>query len=341
MSFKRILVFNVNWLGDVLFSTPLIRNIRYNFPKSYIACAIPPRVYEVLKGNPHIDELILFDERERQSSFGEKLNFVRLLKFKRFEVVFLLHRSFTRAFLCWLAGIPNRIGYSTFKRKFLLTQKISPVDRDSLHRIDYYLNIIEKAGLKVYDRYLEFFVEEKDIIFVEELLKKHNIVSSDFLVGINPGGNWLPKRWPKEYWAELIDKLIREFSYKVIITGGAKDLSLAEEIKSLTLEKPFVFAGKLTLKQFASLCKRLDLFISADSGPLHIANTMKTKRIIALFGPTSLVSTAPYPLERVKILKKQIPCKIPCYNVNCKDNQCMKLITPHDVIEKIKEFNLS
>ncbi|MCX7661620.1 MAG: glycosyltransferase family 9 protein, partial [Candidatus Omnitrophica bacterium] len=220
MAEKKILIFNVNWLGDVLFSTATIRNIRYNFPESYIGCIIPPRAYEVLKGNPHIDEIILFDEKERQSSIKEKINFVRLLKFKKFNMVFLLHRSFTRAFLCWLAGIPERIGYATLKRRFILTKGIPAIDRDSLHRIDYYLNIIEKAGLKVYDRYLEFFVEEKDIDFVKGILEKQNIRDSDFLVGLNPGGNWAPKRWPEEYWAKLADRLIEEFSFKVIITGG-------------------------------------------------------------------------------------------------------------------------
>ncbi|MCX7661642.1 MAG: glycosyltransferase family 9 protein, partial [Candidatus Omnitrophica bacterium] len=131
------------------------------------------------------------------------------------------------------------------------------------------------------------------------------------------------------------------FSFKVIITGGPQDIDLAEKIKSLMLEKPFILAGRLNLKQFASLCKRLDLFISADSGPLHIANTVNTKRIIALFGPTSLVNTSPYPLDRVKILKKEIDCRIPCYNLNCKDNQCMKRIRPEDVIQKLEEFDLT
>lgn len=93
MQTKRILIFNVNWLGDVLFSTAAIRNIRYNYPKSFIACIIPSRCYHVLKDNPHLDEIIIFDEKERHRSIFAKLKFVRFLKKKRFDTVFLLHRS--------------------------------------------------------------------------------------------------------------------------------------------------------------------------------------------------------------------------------------------------------
>ena len=158
-----------------LFSTATLRNIRRNYPDSFIACIIPSRCYPILKGNPHLDELIIFDEKERQRSSLAKLRFVQLLKTKKFDVVFLLHRSFTRALICRLAGIPQRIGYYTKKRGFLLTKRIAPVGRDTLHRIDYYLNIIEKAGLRVKDRYLEFFIDDTDVKFVEDFLNKKSI----------------------------------------------------------------------------------------------------------------------------------------------------------------------
>lgn len=336
MKSKRILIFNVNWLGDVLFSTATIRNIRRNFPDGFIACVIPSRCYPVLKGNPHLDEIIIFDEGDRHKGVLDKLNFVKLLKSKRFDAVFLLHRSFSRALICRLAGIPERIGYYTKKRGFLLTKKIIAPKANTLHRIDYYLNIIEKAGLKVEDRYPEFFISEEDQKFVKDFLIKESIGKNDFLVVVNPGGNWLPKRWPKEHWASLSDRLIAEFNSKVIITGGPQDIKLAKEIESLMREKPIIACGVLNLKQLGALCSRPDLFITADSGPLHIANAIGAKKIIAIFGPTSPDITGPYPVKNVFILQKDVGCKVPCYVVNCKDNRCMKAISVDDVIEKIK-----
>src|SRR3989338_4850837 len=115
---KRILIFNVNWLGDVLFSTATIRNIRRNFPDSFIACVIPSRCYPILKDNPHLDEIIIFDEKDRHRGVLSKLDFVKSLREKKFDTVFLLHRSFRRALICRLAKIPQRFGYYTRKRGF-------------------------------------------------------------------------------------------------------------------------------------------------------------------------------------------------------------------------------
>jgi len=146
MKNKRVLIFNVNWLGDVLFSTAVIRNIRRNYPDSYIACVIPGRCGLILEGNPNLDEVILFDEKGKDKGVFAQLRFIRLLAAKKFDTVFLLHRSASRAFICYLAGIPERVGHYTKKRGFLLTKNIMPPERDSLHRIDYYLNVVEGAG---------------------------------------------------------------------------------------------------------------------------------------------------------------------------------------------------
>lgn len=338
METKRIFIFNVNWLGDVLFSTATIRNIRLNFPDSFIACTIPSRCYLILKDNPHLDEIIVFDEKDRHRGTLAKLRFAKFLKNERFDTGFLLHRSFTRALICRLAGIPERIGYYTKKRGFLLTKGITPPAKDTLHRIDYYLNIIEKAGLKVEDRYPEFFISESDQEFVKDFLNKQLIHKDDFLVLINPGANWLPKRWPKEYWAKISDRLMTKFKAKVIITGSHQDLSLTKEIQELMKEKPIIASGLFNLKQFSALCKRIDLFITADTGPLHIANASGAKKIIALFGPTSPLITGPYPEKNVIILQKKVGCKIPCYIKNCKDNHCMKVILPEEVLEEIRKI---
>ncbi|MBP7216042.1 MAG: lipopolysaccharide heptosyltransferase II [Candidatus Omnitrophica bacterium] len=338
MNSQRILIFNVNWLGDVLFSTATIRNLRRRFPEGYIACIIPSRCYPVLKGNPCLDEIIIFDEKDRHRGIMAKLAFIRQLKRKKFDTVFLLHRSFTRAFICWLAGIPQRIGYAAKRRGVLLTHKIPPLNPDSLHRIDYYLTVIEKAGVRPEDRFLDFYYSQEDEYAAAAFLKKHLPERADFLVGINPGGNWLPKRWPPKYWARLADLLIGTLKAEVVITGSPDDFVLGQTIQSLMRQKAINACGALSLKQSAALFKKLDVFVSADSGPLHIANAVKTKKIIALFGPTSVEITAPFPLQNVVIMKKPHTCRLPCYEVGCPDNRCMQAITPEEVFEKIAAF---
>lgn len=321
-----------------MFSTAAIRNIRRNFPDSFIACVVPGRCYPVLKGNPYLDEVVIFDERDRDRGIMAKIDFIRLLRLKDFDTVFLLHRSFSRALICFLAGIPERIGYATKKRTLLLTKKITPSHPDSMHRIDYYLNIIERSGLRAEDRFLEFFTSEEDLDFVDGFLKNNGIGADEFLVGINPGGNWPPKRWPNVYWARLADSLIDEFGVKVIITGSSQDIKDASEISRGMKHKPIVACGALNLKQLGALCKRLGLFITADTGPLHIANAVGAKKIIALFGPTSVNITGPYPAANVVILQKEVGCKIPCYQLNCQDNRCMKAISVEDVLNEARKI---
>ena len=333
---ERILIFNVNWLGDALFSTATIRNIRANHPDDFIACIIPPRCLAVLEGNIHLDEVIIFDEKGKHRNPWEKLKFISYLRKKKFDKVFLLHRSMSRALLAWLAGIPERIGYYTSKRGFLLTKSIMAPAVESMHRIDYYLNIIKQAGLAVSDRHTEFFVKQEDIKAVEEFLIKNSITEDDFIAGINPGGNWGPKRWPLENFAKLADNLADEFKAKIIITGSEKDVELAEEIRQDMRHGAVLACGKLTLKQFAVLANILNIFVSSDSGPMHIANAVGARKIFALFGPTDPQLTGPYPQENVVIVRKNSACKIPCYKVDCRDNLCMKNITPEDVMVEVR-----
>lgn len=330
---KRVLIFNVNWLGDVLFSTAAIRNIRRNFPHSFISCIVPSRCYPVLKGNPNLDEILIFDEKDRHKGIFQRFEFVRTLRMRDFDIVFLLHRSFSRALMCRLAGIPERIGHYTRKRGFLLTKKIIPPHRDSLHRIDYYLDIIERAGFKVEDRYTEFFYSDSDEKCVKEYLKANLVKEDDPVVVINPGGNWLSKRWPKELWSNVCDRLAEELGAKIVITGGHNDLSLAGQIKDRMKSKPIIACGVFNIKQLAALSKQSSIFITADTGPLHIANSVGAKKIIAIFGPTSPQITGPYPLKNVVILQKDVGCKIPCYELKCRDNRCMKAVTPDDVVK--------
>lgn len=292
----------------------------------------------MLKENPNLDEIIIFDEKDRHKGVFTQLDFVRQLKDRKFDTVFLLHRSFSRALICRLAGIARRIGYSTHKRAFLLTDKIPMPKKDTMHRIDFYLNIIEKAGLRIEDRYTEFFISDEDIKSVEGFLNKRRVTKGDFLVAINPGGNWLPKRWPREYWSQLADKLISSFGAKVIIAGSHNDLSLAQHIKDKMEGNPLVACGAFNIKQLGALAKRADIFITADTGPLHIAGAVGTKNIIAIFGPTSPQITGPSHFKNVILLQKDVGCKIPCYEVKCKDNRCMKAITPDEVFKQVEDI---
>lgn len=333
----NILIIEVNWLGDVLFSTPAIKALRKKYPDSYIACLIVPRVREVLENNPNVNELIINDEEGIHKGFLGKARLVSELKKKKFDMAILFHRSFTRAALTYWAGIPQRAGYSTWKRRFLLTHAIPMPEKDSLHRVEYYLNIVEPLGCDTAEKYYELFTTEDDNRFIETLFFEQGIAMRDFVVCLNPGGNWNPKRWPKEHFAQLADILMSEYQAKIIFSGSQNDVLLIKEITGLMQLQPIVAAGKISLNQSAGLFKKVDLVISADSGPLHIAASVGAN-VLALFGPTSPVITGPIGKGKIIVLQKDVECGVPCYDTRCVDNRCMQDITVEEVISAVKEF---
>lgn len=316
-----------------MFSTPFIRAIRERYPDSFIATLVVPRCVSILKNNPRLDEVIIFDEDGEHRGFWGKLSLIRLLRSKHFDTAFFLHRSFTRTLLCWLGGIPERIGYYTKKRAMLLTKSITPPE-GPLHRIEYFLNIARDIGIKTENKDYEFFPSPEDKDYINALFAKNALEKRDFLVVINPGGNWNLKRWPKENFARLAGRLIKDYQAKVIITGAAKDISLAEGIAGLMQERPLILCGKTTLGQLAALMARVGLLISNDSGPMHIALSQKAK-VVCLFGPTSPKITGPYGKGDYTVIQKDVGCETPCYQLDCKDNRCMKAISVDDVLQAI------
>jgi len=317
-------------------STASIRAIKKAYPESYLACMVPKRCVEVLSGNPNLDEIIVFDEKDTHKWLFAQIRFILELKKKKFDIAFLFHRSFTRALIPFLAGIPQRIGYCTKKRGMLLTRKIA-LPQDDIHRLDYYLNIPESYGVKSDGRYYEFFISDDDREFIDIKLKELGVKKNDFVVVINPGGNWAPKRWPKGNFAALSDRLINELGAKIIISGADKDVELANEISAMMLTKPLILAGKTNLKQLGALMESADLVISADSGPMHIAAAMGTD-LIALFGPTKATLTGPLGKGKIAIIQPEVGCEIPCYKENCPRNRCMEAISPDYVFQEVKRL---
>lgn len=331
---KRILIVNVNWVGDVIFSTPFIRSVRDTYPDSHIACLLHPRCYDVLKDNPRINEIIIYDEELAHRGLLGKLRLVMKLRKKRFDTAFLLHRSFTKALLTFLAGIGERIGYPSKRRAWLLTKVVDEPDED-IHKVEYFLNIAYNAGIIPKSRSYEFFITDAHRRAVDGFLKHSGVMQGDAIVVLCPGGNWDPKRWPKENFARLGDKLTERFGAKIIISGAKKDVQLADDIRKLMEWTPIVSAGKTNLGELGALFERASAVVANDSGPMHLAVAMKANTI-ALFGPTSPHLTGPYGEGNYRVIVKQEECEVPCYDLSCTDNRCMHAIKVEDVVGEIE-----
>lgn len=333
---KRILIVNVNWVGDVLFSTPFIRAVREANPGAYIACLLHPRCKDMLDGNPRLNEIIIYDEEGVHRSLLGKWRLVRELRLKKFDTAFLLHRSFTKALIVYCAGIRERIGYPTKQRGGLLTKIVEEPDED-LHKVEYFLNIARAAGIEPKDTSYEFFIKDSDRRSTREFLKKEGVTDQDFVVVLCPAGNWGPKRWPRENFARLADELSEKFDAKIVLSAGPNDTALVQDIKSVMAASPVAAAGKTDLHQLGALLERANLVIANDTGPMHMAVAVGTKTI-ALFGPTSAALTGPYGKGDYRVISKNTECEVPCYDMDCSDNRCMAAITVEDVLNEVSQM---
>jgi len=334
---KNILVVNVNWIGDAIFSTPVFRALRQCYPGATIVCLAVPRVVPVLEACPDIDEVIVYDEKGRHRWPWGKLALILRLRRFHFDVAFLLHRSWTRALLVYLSGASRRVGYDLKRLGRLLTRKV-PCPGGEIHRSDYYLRIVESYGVPVTDRCTRLVPTDQSRDDIRRQMQSEGVGDQDFLVVLNTGGNWPLKQWPPESFAAVIRLLAQDSSLhiRIVLPGAPKDLDRARAIQHLAGGVPcLILAGQTSLPQVFALMERADLVISADSGPLHIASSVGTETI-AIFGPTCPEITGPRGEGHGVVLRKDLDCnRRACYRLDCPDNRCMQAVRPEEVVREV------
>ncbi len=332
---KRILIVNVNWLGDTLFATPFIRAVRERYPNSYIAILTHPRCYEILEGNPNINEIIIYDEKKQHKGLLRRFSIVAYLRSKRFDTAFILRKSLSRTLLLLFSKIPMRVGYRSKRAGFLLTKKVD-IPPKRMHKVEYFLNLGKAVGIESSNKNYQITISENDIKKAEKILSDNGVGDKNF-VALNPGGNWGPKRWPVSNFAKLGDEIFERLRVPVVVTGAEKDMDLAKDIAGLMKHRPFILCGRTGLKALGAIFKKAMCVVANDSGPMHIA-VAAGANTVAIFGPTSPELTGPCGDTRYKALHKDIGCRIPCYNLECKDNRCIKAVTVEEVMGAMKEI---
>jgi lipopolysaccharide heptosyltransferase II len=332
---NNILVVNINWLGDAVFSTPVFKALKDNFPKSRISCLCVPRVKKVLEFCPFIDEIIVYDEKGAHFWPWQKLFFINELRRRAFDAAFLLHHSVTRGLLVYLAGIPQRIGYC--KAKWLMTHPVV-FQNENIHRADVYLKVLESYGLKIKDRSYELTLSSKDNKDINELLEAKGINPGEKFIVVHTAGNWDLKRWPASYFAQLIEYVQTKLNVQVILTGAQSDLEYCQMVNEQAQHQGIMLAGETTLGESLALYRRSQVVISSDSGPLHLAHSVGAN-VIGIFGPTRPEITGPRGIGKAQVFFTDVGCnKSPCYHLNCSNNVCMQAIMVNDVLEAIQKF---
>lgn len=333
--FKRILIARTDRIGDVLLSTPVIKALREEYPRAYIAMMVSPPAKDIVEGNPYLDEVIVYDKDGKHRSWRRSIKFTLRLRKKKFELAVILHPTNRVHLITFFARIPERVGYDR-KLGFLLTKKVRHTKQSGQkHESEYALDLLGVIGIMPKDKRPFMPIKEESEKWLEGLFDKEGLSTSDKLLAVHPAASCPSKVWPNERFAEAADRLVEKFGFRVLVVAGPRDISLAGNLIKHMRHTAINLAGKTSISQLASLLKRCSLFISNDSGPVHIAASLGTP-VISIFGRNQkgLSPKRWGPLgDRTEVLHKEVGC-IECLAHNCvKGFACLKAISVDDVVE--------
>jgi heptosyltransferase-2 len=336
---QRLLIRSTNWIGDAVMTTPAVLAIRKRFPNTHISLLAKPWVVPVFENSEYIDRLLIYDDKGRHKGIFGKFRLARDLKKYHFEAAILLQNAFEAALITFLAGIPLRTGYNTDVRQLLLTHAVSCTDEiKKKHQTDYYLNIIRGLGMKEDNRELYLRLNQKDRFRAEKILLEQHLSLDDKIVGINPGATYGPaKQWPLDRYARLADQIQAFTGDQVIIFGGPNDKKLGKKISRRMRYRPVDLSGKTSLGEAMALIERCDLFITNDSGLMHVAAALDVP-LIAVFGSTNSITTGPLS-QNSRIVQVPLECS-PCLRPECPKGHldCMDQISVEMVFKVVKEM---
>ncbi len=324
----KIVVRAPNWIGDSVLSFPSLESLSKNFPQSQIWVAAKEWVKDLFAYCKHIKGIIPLPD---QNDLISLRNAAKKIREYNFDTGLLFPNSFNSALLFYLAKIPQRWGYYREGRGILLTKGVTVKNqKEPLHQIHYYLGLIEGVGLQSHPPQLRLSIPEEEKKRAQYFLRAFNIDFKKPIVIFNPGAAYGPsKRWAAQSYAQLALFFQERNAASVLIIGSGEEVDLAESILSFSRKKPLNLAGKTDLRLLAALISYASLFVSNDTGPMHIANALKIP-VIALFGPTLPSQTGPFQ-QPSTIIQKEVPCW-PCHYRQCPfDHSCMKNIEPEEV----------
>ena len=311
-AYKNILVFNLNWLGDILFSLPSLEAIKTHYPNSHLACIVPHTYRNLLENKNCIDEVIAVSDK----TLWSKYRLLRQLRQKKWDIGFLFHRSKTRARLFKWANVQERIGYDSKDRAHLLTCSI-PFPSIPQHKMDIMRSLLLSYGISHIKESYEYHAWQAGTHTKFELPTPY--------VVFHPGSNWAPKRWPIRHFAQLGNELHTHYGASIVITGTKEDKILAQQMKPHLHQIPIDLTGQTSLEELAAICRHSLLVIAGDTGPMHLA-TASGAKVIALYGPTSPLLNGPRgPQTNFKVIW---------------ENPCLENLTPQRVLTEIENWKI-
>jgi len=331
---KKILVRTPNWVGDAVMTLPALAALAELYDGASISILAKKTVIPIYENHPAVSGIIEYSE-DHQGLRG-RFRLSKELRAGNFQLAVLFQNAFDAAFLSFISRIPLRAGYGRDMRSGLLTEAVPfTAEVKKLHHIDYYLNIIKALGGSVTATrpMPRLYAGQEAMKNAQALLTKAGLWGRD-LIGTAPGASYGPaKMWPAERFGEALLRLSKKLGAVPLIFGGQGDAESAEKVFALINKKipgALNLAGKTGLAECMALLRGLRLFITNDSGAMHMASALGVPTL-AIFGSTDPALTGPTGPNTEFIIKKR-PCN-PCFDRVCQYGHmdCMRAITVDEV----------
>ncbi len=315
-----ILIIKVSALGDVVLGTAAVRSLKKRFPHARMSVLCGRRYFKVIEGQDFIDEIVVC----RNSSLREAFRLSGILRKKNFDLIFDLQNNHFSHLLSFLSFPKKSIGFNRKwgglldkKADFRKTKGVSPLESQK--------TLLKLAGIDDIEL-PEISVSQNASFRIEKELKDRGINPDDKLAGINieASPKWKTKNLKEKRLSELVDFLVTNKKVKVVLIGALPSFRKGEVLSAKYPEGVFNFCGRTDLSLLTALIKRVNLFITPDSAPFHIAVSLGTK-VIAFFGPTDPKRHAVLN-KNVFIVRREINC-LACYRKQCPDLRCMDIET--------------
>ena len=334
----KILILKPSSLGDVVQALPVLRLLKRHLPGAEIFWWLDSALASLLEGDPDLAGVVRFERRRWVSPihWPEMLRSIYWLRQQQFDWVIDLQCLARSGAFAWLANGKLLVGLDEPREgAHGYYDIIVPRASFHTHAVDWYLATLPQLGVPVHSNF-EWLPERKAVAAAIE--NKWNIMGPRW-IAVQPGARWANKRWPVDYFAEVIRQVAGQFSdVRFAILGGADDRLLGEVLMRVASDRCLDLTGQTSLPEMVEWLRRCELMVTNDTGPMHVAAALR-KPIIGLFGPTEPRRTGPYG-QLDHIVRRALPCA-PCMKSRCswpKPVECLTAISPEAVVARAEQL---
>ncbi|HOO55360.1 MAG TPA: glycosyltransferase family 9 protein [bacterium] len=317
-SIRRILVIKTSALGDIVRTFPALVSVAKHFQHAQISYMIGEQYVDVIEPCPYISEVIPYKKRRNMEDLSGFLRFASDIRKKRFDLVLNFQNTKRFDYLARISGAKYRTSIITLDR---------PIDG-----VEGVFKILNTVGVYPKRRYYEFWYTDDDVSFTQDFLERNNMNDGKKIIGLNPGVAWKSKQWPVEKYAELANRLVENTGAHIVVFGNEAERDRAEQILERANYPVAIAAGDTTIRQAACIISKCCLFVSNDSGLMHVA-AIQDVPTLGLFGSTNPAYHGPCREGNLSIFHA-VDCS-PCYCAECRleieKYFCMRSITVDEV----------